>query len=90
MTGRCPRATLAHMLNPCHECGHAIWSEVRRTGSFRFVVFFDDDERSDTYAEPARSCPRCGVGLTSCAQELYARSSRPRWHVSGDRATRFR
>ncbi len=77
------------MLNPCHECGYALWSEVRRAGSFRFVMFFDD-ERSDTYAEPARSCPGCSAGLTSCAQELYALASRPRWHVSGDRATRSR
>ena len=80
MTDLCPRAMLAFMLNHCHECGHALWSEVRRSGSFRFVVFFDDDKRSVTYAEPARSCPGCGTVITICAQELYALASRPRWH----------
>jgi hypothetical protein len=75
------------MLNPCRECGHALWSEVRKYGAFRFVVFLDD-ERSDTYAEPARSCPGCGAGLTGHARELHGLASRPRLRASEDRASR--
>jgi hypothetical protein len=72
------------MLNPCHECGHALWSEMRHVGAFRFVVFFDD-ERSGTYAEPARNCPGCGAGLASYARDLYEFASQPRLRVTVSR-----
>jgi hypothetical protein len=40
---------------------------VRNTRAFRFVVYFDDDERSGTYAEQVRSCPGCGELLAGHA-----------------------
>jgi hypothetical protein len=30
---------------------------VRRAGALRFVAYFDDDERSGTYAGQVRICP---------------------------------
>jgi hypothetical protein len=36
---------------------------VHRHGAFRFVVYFDADERIATRAERIRSCPECGAGL---------------------------
>jgi hypothetical protein len=51
------------MGDPCPHCGHALWSEVRSKRAFRFVVFFDDDERSATYAARVRSCPECSADL---------------------------
>jgi hypothetical protein len=53
------------MLSPYFECSHAIWSEVRSIAAHRFVVYFDDGEVSDTYAEPILSCPGCGRGLVN-------------------------
>ena len=47
------------MLTPCPNCDHALWSEVRGVGAFRLVVYFDDDEGSDTYAEHVSRCPGC-------------------------------
>jgi hypothetical protein len=38
------------MLTPCPECAHALWSEVRSVGGFRFAVYFDD-EKSDSRGE---------------------------------------
>jgi hypothetical protein len=40
---------------------------VRSKRAFRFVVYFDDEERSDTYAERVRSCPGCGELLAGHA-----------------------
>ena len=54
------------MLTPCPECSHAIWSEVRSFGTFRTAVYFDDEERSDTYATAVWRCPGCGCGLRGC------------------------
>jgi hypothetical protein len=34
-------------------------AEARSVGQFNFVVYFDDNERSDSYAEPFTSCPAC-------------------------------
>ncbi len=51
------------MLTPCSACSHAIWSEVRSVGSFRTVVYFDDEERSETYATAVWRYPGCGGGL---------------------------
>ena len=55
------------MRSPCTKCGHALRSEVRNTRAFRFVVYFDDDERSGTYAEQVRNCPGCGELLAGHA-----------------------
>jgi hypothetical protein len=51
------------MLTLCSACSHAIRSEVRSFGSFRTVVYFDDEERSETYATAVWRCPGCGRGL---------------------------
>ena len=36
------------MLTLCPSCNHALWLEVHSLGTFRSVVYFDDDEGSDT------------------------------------------
>ena len=51
------------MRTPCPQCGHALWSEVRRKGAFRFVVYFEDDARSVTYTAQIRTCPECAADL---------------------------
>ena len=51
------------MRSACLECGHRLWKEVRCVGDFRFVVYFDEDEESASYAEHVKRCPECGVGL---------------------------
>jgi hypothetical protein len=76
------------MLTPCQECAHALCSEVRRVGALRFAVYFDDEERSDTYAEQVRSCPGCGAGLASRGLLRDGRALRPRLRVSGDGGSR--
>ena len=53
----------ATMRTECDECGHRLRAELRSAGAFRFVVHFDDDERSATHAERTPSCPSCGVRL---------------------------
>ena len=55
------------MITPCESCGHKLWSEVREVGSIRFLVYFDDDDRSDTYAEHVLHCPTCGLSLVNGA-----------------------
>lgn len=47
------------MVISCPECGHSLWAEARGVGQFNFVVYFDDDERSDSYAQSITSCPTC-------------------------------
>jgi hypothetical protein len=32
-------------------------------GAFRFVVYFDEDEESASYADHVKLCPGCSVGL---------------------------
>ena len=32
-------------------------------GAIRFVVYFDEDEESASYAEHVKLCPGCSVGL---------------------------
>jgi len=44
-------------------CSHAIWCEVRSIGAFCFVVYFNDEQSSNTYMEPVTTCPGCGRGL---------------------------
>ena len=63
------------MRDHCPHCGHALRSEVRRHGAFRFVVYFDDDARIATRAEQIRSCPECGTDLLGHA--LAPRNSHP-------------
>jgi hypothetical protein len=36
---------------------------VRSFGTFRTVVYFDDEKRSDTYATAVWHCPGCGCAL---------------------------
>ena len=57
------------MRDSCPHCGHALRSEVRRQGAFRFVVYFDNDKRSATYAARVRSCPECGADLRGHAPD---------------------
>lgn len=47
------------MVVSCPECGHPMWAEACGVGQFNLIVYFDDDERSDSYAEPVTSCPTC-------------------------------
>jgi len=42
----------------------------------RFVVYFDDDEGSDTYAEHVASCPCCGKRLDGNALDVYEYTGR--------------
>jgi hypothetical protein len=64
---------------------------VRRHGAFRFVVYFDDDERSGTYAEQVRVCPGCGAGLARHAIDRHGPAFRPRVERLLDcRGTRLR
>jgi hypothetical protein len=78
-----PKGYSSLMLDPCTECGHALWSEVRRHGAFCFVVHFDDDGRSDTYAEHVLTCPGCGGGLTLQALERHRFTFQPRTQRMG-------
>ncbi len=55
------------MITPCASCEHKLWAEVREVASIRFVLYFDDDERSETYAEHVTECPNCGLSLLSDA-----------------------
>ena len=55
------------MITSCPSCKHKLWSEEREVASIRFVLYFDDDERSDTYAEHVTECPSCGLSLLSNA-----------------------
>ena len=66
------------MVTPCGSCGHKLWSEVREVASTRFVLYFDDDERSDTYTEHVLRCPNCGVSLVNSAikPKEYSRPSK--------------
>lgn len=40
-------------------------------GAYRFVVYFDDDQSSDTYAERVTRCPDCGIRLHGNALEPH-------------------
>jgi hypothetical protein len=40
---------------------------VGSLGAFRMVMFFDDEEDSDTYAEQVTNCPGCGLWLHALA-----------------------
>jgi hypothetical protein len=47
---------------PCQQ-GSEVWAEFWWTGAEHRWVFFDDDERSETYAEQVERCPACGKPL---------------------------
>lgn len=51
------------MHNPCPHCGHKLWSVEHSIGAFRSVVYFDDDELSDSYAEHIARCPGCEIRI---------------------------
>jgi hypothetical protein len=36
---------------------------VRCVGAFRFVVYFDEDVESASYADHVKRCPGCSMGL---------------------------
>jgi predicted RNA-binding Zn-ribbon protein involved in translation (DUF1610 family) len=78
MTDRTRGGMVFFVLTACPQCGHALWSEVRVIEAFRFVVYFDDDERSDTHAEHVLSCPGCGKGVSRQAPERHGFTFQPR------------
>ena len=47
---------------PCHQ-GPEVWGELWWTGGEHRWMFFDDDKRSETYAEQVERCPACGSRL---------------------------
>lgn len=51
------------MVVPCPKCGHLVWAEVRSLEAFRFIIYFDDEVQSESYAEHVRSCPKCSIRL---------------------------
>jgi hypothetical protein len=55
------------MITPCGSWGHKLWSEMREVANIRFVLYFDDDETSDAYAEHVLHCPNCGLSLINSA-----------------------
>ncbi len=52
----------------CSNCGHSLWTENRGVGAFDLVVYFDDDERSGSYAERVSRCPTC---RNWCGPQVY-------------------
>jgi hypothetical protein len=49
----------------CPKCERGLWAEkVYVANTFSVWVFFDNEERSDTYALPVGHCPECGAWLT--------------------------
>jgi hypothetical protein len=61
--------TYVTMITRCESCGHKLWSEEREVACIRFVLYFDDEERSNTYAEHVTECPGCGLSLLSNASK---------------------
>ena len=50
---------------PKSKCERRLWAEkVSVAESFSVWVYFDNEERSDTYAERVGLCPECGAWLT--------------------------
>lgn len=48
----------------CKECGHSLCCALRREGEhLGFLVFFDDEEVSETYGERVACCPGCDARL---------------------------
>jgi len=55
------------MLTSCPKCERRLRSEQGSLGVFRMVVFFDDEEGSDTYAQQVDRCAGCGLWLHAFA-----------------------
>ena len=66
------------MVVSCRGCAHKLWAEVRETGGIRFTLYFDDDEKSDTYAEHVMRCPNCGLSLIDNSIESKEHSRLPK------------
>ena len=49
---------------------------MRSAPAFRFLVYFDDDQRSETYAEHVTRSPGCGVKLGNDAFEREYETTR--------------
>ena len=65
-------ASVSHYAEtPCPNCDRALWPEVRTSGAFRFVVYFEDEESSGTYAEHITRCPGCSIRLDGNALKLH-------------------
>lgn len=64
------------MLTWCEKCGHSLWSEVGEARGVRFLLYFDDDERSVMYAEHVTQCPNCGFSLVENALQAIASEAR--------------
>jgi hypothetical protein len=47
------------------ECGHIIWSELWWKEPGHVLLYFDDLETSETYAERVTHCPGCSQRLRS-------------------------
>ncbi len=48
----------------CQGCGHGLWvEEMPVADRFCVLACFDDEERSESYAERVGRCPECGAWL---------------------------
>ena len=64
------------MLTSCSDCDHKLWSEVRATGSFRFLAHFDDEENDSTYAEHASTLHHHFEAMTNMSPLQYQKRLR--------------
>jgi hypothetical protein len=69
---------------PCQQ-GPEVWAEFWWTGAEHRWVFFDDDERSETYAEQIERCPACGKPLEPLLAEGGANAVDARRGYEGPR-----
>ena len=53
---------MATLYCPCGKA-HELWGEFWWTEGRYQWVFFDDEKRSETYAEQVENCPACGRRL---------------------------
>ena len=53
-----------------------MWSEVGSPAGVGVVVFLDDDQRSETYAEQMMHCPSCAARLDDGTFRPHAAASR--------------
>jgi hypothetical protein len=53
---------MAGLRCPCGR-GHELWGEFWWIDGAYSWVFFDDDKRSETYAEKVENCPGCSRRL---------------------------
>jgi hypothetical protein len=51
-------------------CGYRVWSKLERVGrSLGTLVFFDDEQTSETYTERVIRCPGCSERLV---EDIFA------------------